>query len=53
MPTESSEDYLEAILYIRSERGSYRNVDRACLLMRAVPLRIKSLESQEKPPPWS
>lgn len=30
--TESSEDYLEAILRIRSERGSCRNVDIACLL---------------------
>ena len=29
--TESSEDYLEAILRIRSERGSCRNVDIACL----------------------
>lgn len=30
--TESSEDYLEAILRIRSERGSCHNVDIACLL---------------------
>ncbi len=30
--TESSEDYLEAILRIRSERGSCCNVDIACLL---------------------
>lgn len=30
--TESSEDYLEAILRIRSELGSCHNVDIACLL---------------------
>lgn len=30
--TKSSEDYLEAILRIRSERGSCHNVDIACLL---------------------
>lgn len=30
--TKSSEDYLEAILRIRSESGSCRNVDIACLL---------------------
>ena len=30
--TESSEDCLEAILRIRSERGSCHNVDIACLL---------------------
>lgn len=30
--TESSEDHLEAILRIRSERGSCHNVDIACLL---------------------
>ncbi|VWL95413.1 hypothetical protein [Collinsella aerofaciens] len=30
--TKSSEDYLETILRIRSESGSCRNVDIACLL---------------------
>lgn len=41
--TESSEDYLEAILRIRSERGSRHNVDIACLLGYSKASVIKAL----------
>lgn len=49
--TESSEDYLEAILRIRSERGSCRNVDIACLLGYSKASVTKALAAC--PPPGS
>ena len=44
-PTESSEDYLEAILVIRRLRGSCRNVDIAERLGRSKPSVSKALSN--------
>lgn len=44
-PTESSEDYLEAILVIRRLRGSCRNVDIAERLGRSKPSVTKALSN--------
>ena len=44
-PTESSEDYLEAVLVIRRLRGSCRNVDIAERLGRSKPSVTKALSN--------